>query len=102
MPGGIMVFLFMIPVVPSILGNFALPIMIGADDLAFPKINLLSWYIYMAAGLTMLWAIFSGGVDTGWTFYTPYSSVYSNSNVVLAIVAAFLAGFSSIFTALNF
>ena len=100
--GVVMVFLFLIPSIPAVLGNFALPIMVGAEDLAFPRLNLASWYVYMAGGLTMLWAIFAGGVDTGWTFYTPYSSVYSNSHVVMAIMAAFLAGFSSIFTAMNF
>jgi cytochrome c oxidase subunit 1 len=100
--GVVMIFLFLIPAIPSVLGNFALPIMIGADDLAFPRLNLASWYVYMAGGLVMLYALFAGGVDTGWTFYTPYSSIYSNSKVVTAIVAAFLAGFSSIFTAMNF
>src|SRR5882757_7964791 len=72
--GVIMVFFFLVPVVPSVLGNFCLPLMIGAKDLAFPRLNLLSWYLYMLAGVWTLCAILAGGVDTGWTFYTPYSS----------------------------
>ncbi len=100
--GVIMVFLFLVPAVPAILGNFLIPIMIGAKDLAFPKINLLSWYIYMLAGVILLYAIFAGGIDTGWTFYTPYSTSYSNSNVLLAGLGIFVAGFSSILTGINF
>ncbi len=100
--GVIMVFFFLIPSIPAIMGNFLLPIMIGAKDLAFPRINLASWYIYMIGGLFGVAAIASGGVDTGWTFYTPYSTAASNSHVVLAGVGAFIAGFSSIFTGLNF
>src|SRR3954463_1546374 len=73
MHGVTMVFFFLIPSIPATLGNFLLPIMIGARDLAFPRINLLSWYIYMAGGLLTLGAMFMGGVDTGWTFYAPYS-----------------------------
>src|SRR5947208_17059312 len=76
--------------------------MLGARDLAFPKLNLLSWYLYIIGSSITLYAIISGGVDTGWTFYTPYSSVYSNTNVVLTIVGIFITGFSSIFTGLNF
>jgi cytochrome c oxidase subunit 1 len=102
MHGVIMVFLFLVPAIPATLGNFLVPIMIGAKDLAFPKINLASWYCYMAGGFFILWAIFAGGVDTGWTFYTPYSSIYSNTQVVLTIVGVFIAGFSSIFTGMNF
>jgi cytochrome c oxidase subunit 1 len=97
-----MIFFFLIPSIPATLGNFLVPLMIGARDLAFPKLNLLSWYVFMAGGLCALVAMLSGGVDTGWTFYTPYSSLYSNSQVTLTIVGAFLAGFSSIFTAINF
>ncbi len=100
--GIVMVFLFLVPSIPSTLGNFLIPLMIGAKDLAFPRINLASWYLYMVGGSLILWAIVSGGVDTGWTFYTPYSSLYSNSNVVLTIVGVFIVGFSSIFTGLNF
>ena len=100
--GVIMVFLFLVPAVPAILGNFLLPIMIGAKDLAFPKINLLSWYCYVFAGIFLVIAIIAGGVDTGWTFYAPYSTSYSNSNVLLAGIGIFIAGFSSILTGINF
>ena len=100
--GVVMVFLFLVPVIPATLGNFLVPIMIGARDLAFPRLNLASWYVYMAGGMLILGSILFGGVDTGWTFYTPYSSIYSNSNVAVCILGIFLAGFSSIFTGLNF
>jgi cytochrome c oxidase subunit 1 len=100
--GVAMIFFFLVPSVPAVLGNFVLPIMIGARDLAFPRINLLSWYLYAIAGVMAIMVFAMGGVDTGWTFYTPYSSTFSNSNVVLAICAIFIAGFSSIFTGLNF
>ena len=82
MHGILMVFFFLIPSIPATLGNFLLPLMIGAKDLAFPKINLLSWYIYVIGAAFTMWAIITGGVDTGWTFYTPYSTVYSNSKVI--------------------
>jgi cytochrome c oxidase subunit 1 len=100
--GIIMVFTFLVPVVPAILGNFLVPLMIGAKDLAFPRLNLLSWYFYMVGGILVLIAMINGGVDTGWTFYTPFSSMYSNSNVSTAIIGVFILGFSSIFTGLNF
>ncbi|BCS31142.1 cytochrome c oxidase subunit 1 [Luteitalea sp. TBR-22] len=100
--GVVMVFFFLIPVVPTILGNFLVPIMIGAKDLAFPRLNLASWYVYMAGGLFGVAALVSGGVDTGWTFYTPYSTAASNTHVVLTGLGAFIAGFSSIFTGINF
>ncbi len=100
--GIVMVFFFLIPSIPATLGNFLVPMMIGAKDLAFPKINLASWYMYIVGAVLMLWVIISGGVDSGWTFYVPFSSTYSNSNVVMAIVAIFIAGFSSIFTGFNF
>ncbi len=100
--GIIMIFFFLIPAIPAVLGNFLIPLMIGARDLAFPRLNLLSWYFYMLGGTLGLIAIFSGGVDTGWTFYTPYASMYSNSQVMITIVGAFVAGFSSIFTGINF
>jgi cytochrome c oxidase subunit 1 len=100
--GVFMVFFFLIPGIPAVLGNFLLPLMIGAKDLAFPKINLLSWYIYMTGGLFTLWAMFAGGVDTGWTFYTPYSSTYANSQVIAAALGIFITGFSSILTGVNF
>ncbi len=100
--GVMMVFFFMIPAIPSVLGNFLIPLMIGARDLAFPRINLLSFYLYLVGGLLALWAVIHGGVDTGWTFYTPYSTVYSNGWVVVTAVGIFIAGFSSILTGLNF
>ena len=100
--GIIMVFLFLVPVVPATLGNFFVPLMIGARDLAFPRLNLLSLYLYWIAGAIIMTAMLMGGVDTGWTFYTPYSSLYSNTQVTLTIVGVFIAGFSSIFTGLNF
>ncbi len=100
--GIIMVFFFLVPVIPAVLGNFFIPMMIGAKDLAFPRINLLSWYLYMTGAIVLIWAIFADGVDTGWTFYTPFSSKSSHTNVVPAILAIFIAGFSSIATGLNF
>jgi cytochrome c oxidase subunit 1 len=102
MHGIVMVFFFLIPAIPAVLGNFLVPLMIGAKDLAFPKINLASWYIYNVAGLFTLWSIVHGGVDTGWTFYTPFSTHYSNTYVISAALGVFISGFSSIFTGLNF
>jgi cytochrome c oxidase subunit 1 len=100
--GVVMIFFFMIPAIPAVLGNFLVPLMIGARDLAFPKLNLLSWYIYLVGGIFTLYAALAGGVDTGWTFYTPYSSTYSNTQVTAVAVAVFITGFSSILTGLNF
>ena len=102
MHGIIMVFFFLIPSIPATLGNFLVPLMVGARDLAFPRINLLSWYLFMIGGTLGIVAALSGGVDTGWTFYTPYSTAFSNTNVVLTGLGAFVAGFSSILTGLNF
>jgi cytochrome c oxidase subunit I len=102
MHGVIMVFFFLIPSIPATLGNFLIPLMLGAKDLAFPRINLLSWYLYIIGGLFGLVALIGGGVDTGWTFYTPYSSMASNSRVLTGAVGVFIAGFSSILTGLNF
>jgi len=102
MHGLIMVFFFLIPSIPAVLGNFLVPMMIGARDLAFPKLNLLSWYIFVAGGTLALVSAISGGVDTGWTFYTPYSSTYSNTHVIVMGLGVFIAGFSSILTGLNF
>ena len=82
MHGIIMVWFFLIPSIPNTLGNFIVPLMIGARDLAFPRLNLLSWYLFMLGGAVTLFAILAGGVDTGWTFYTPFSTLYSNSYVV--------------------
>ena len=102
MHGVVMVFFFLIPSIPAVLGNFLIPIMIGAKDLAFPRINLLSWYIYVLGGAFTLVAALSGGVDTGWTFYTPYSTAAANSHVITAALGIFITGFSSILTGLNF
>jgi cytochrome c oxidase subunit 1 len=102
MHGIVMIFFFLIPSVPAVLGNFLIPMMIGARDLAFPRLNLLSWYVYVVGALFTICAVVFGGVDTGWTFYTPYSSTYSNGNVALAAIGIFIAGFSSILTGLNF
>src|SRR5437016_9661710 len=77
--GILMIFFFLIPSIPAVLGNFLIPIMIGAKDLALPRVNLISLYIYWIAGGLALWALMQGGVDTGWTFYTPYSTTFSNS-----------------------
>lgn len=99
--GAIMIFLFIIPSIPAILGNFVLPLMIGAKDVAFPRLNLASWYIYIVGALVCVFSIISGGVDTGWTFYTPYS-VETQTSVVSMTLGAFILGFSSIFTGLNF
>src|SRR3954453_2617403 len=84
MHGVVKVFFFLIPSIPAVLGNFLIPIMIGAKDLAFPRVNLLSWYIYILGGAFTLVAALSGGVDTGWTFYTPYSTAAANSRVITA------------------
>ena len=100
--GIVMVFFFLIPVVPAILGNFLVPIMVGAKDLAFPRINLLSWYLYIIAGIMVIHVLLTGGVDTGWTFYTPYSTAFASPKVVETGLAVFINGFSSIFTGLNF
>jgi cytochrome c oxidase subunit 1 len=97
-----MIFFFLIPSVPAVLGNFLLPLMIGAKDMAFPKLNLASWYVYMAGATFAVLAMIFGGVDTGWTFYAPYSSTYSNTAVALTAIGAFVTGFSSIFTGINF
>ncbi|MFO1522773.1 MAG: cytochrome c oxidase subunit I [Kiritimatiellia bacterium] len=102
MHGIMMIFFFLIPSIPGVLGNFVLPLMLGAKDLAFPRLNLASWYLLMIGGSFTLLAIVFGGVDTGWTFYTPYSSTYANTNVILAGVGIFITGFSSILTGLNF
>ncbi len=102
MHGIMMVFFVLIPAVPAILGNFVLPLMIGARDVAFPKINLLSWYVFLVGMIFTLTAMIVGGVDTGWTFYTPYSSTYSTTNVFMTGIGVFITGFSSILTGLNF
>ena len=100
--GVVMIFFFLLPSIPTVMGNFVVPLMIGARDLAFPRVNLLSWYIYIVGALFLLWAVISGGVDTGWTFYTPYSTASSNTQVLTTTLGVFIVGFSSILTGLNF
>ncbi|PYV47647.1 MAG: cytochrome c oxidase subunit I, partial [Acidobacteria bacterium] len=102
MHGQVMVFFFLIPSIPAVLGNFLIPMMIGAKDLAFPRINLISWYIYIIAGILYIHCLVTGGVDTGWTFYPTFSTEFSNTKVIEAGLAIFISGFSSILTGLNF
>src|SRR5690349_1600272 len=102
MHGIIMVWFFLIPSIPNTIGNFVLPMTLGAKDLAFPKLNLLSWYIFMFAAAVTIYALARGGVDTGWTFYTPFSTHYSTTYVIAAATGIFISGFSSILTGLNF
>src|SRR5579872_436100 len=90
--GIVMVFFFLVPSIPATLGNFLIPLMIGARDVAFPKLNLMSWYIFVTGCCCMLYAVMTGGVDTGWTFYTPYSSTYAHTSVLLAALGIFIAG----------
>ena len=100
--GIVMVWFFLIPSIPTTMGNFLLPLMLGARDLAFPRLNLLSWYVYILGGFFTLTAVLAGGIDTGWTFYTPYSTMFSNSAVIAAATGAFIVGFSSILTGIHF
>ena len=114
--GAVMVFMFIIPAIPAILGNFVLPMMLGAKDVAFPRLNLLSWWCYVIGGGFFVYVLLSGvmysafhvhmpggyGLDTGWTFYTPYSTSRSAGSVVAATLGAFIMGFSSILTGVNF
>ena len=100
--GVLMVFLFLLPSIPAVLGNFLIPPMIGAKDLAYPRINLLSWYLLVIGGAFTVYAMLTGGVDTGWTFYTPYSTAASNTSVIPTALGIFITGFSSILTGLNF
>jgi cytochrome c oxidase subunit I len=100
--GIIMVFFFLVPIAPAVLGNFLIPIMIGAKDVAFPRLNLLSYYLFLTGGCFELYSIIWGGVDTGWTFTTPLSTHYVNTNVISAALGIFVAGFSSILTGVNF
>ncbi len=100
--GVIMVFLFIIPAIPAALGNIFLPIMLGAKDVAFPRLNLMSWYIYVVGGIIAVYSLIAGGVETGWTFYTPYSSTTNWGAVTAMVMAAFILGFSSILTGINF
>ena len=102
MHGVMMVFFFLIPSIPAVLGNFLVPLMIGAKDLAFPKLNLRAGTSTSSAAPFTLYALVAGGVDTGWTFYTPFSTVSSTTNVIPAALGIFITGFSSILTGLNF
>ncbi len=99
--GAIMIFLFIIPAIPAALGNFVLPLMLGAKDVAFPKLNLASFYVYVFGSLFAIYSIITGAVDTGWTFYTPYSTE-STTSVISMTLGVFILGFSSIFTGINF
>src|SRR6266704_3488758 len=99
--GVTMIFLFMIPAIPSAFGNFILPLMIGARDVAFPRLNLASYYLYLIGAAIAIWGMINGGADTGWTFYTPYSST-TPTQVLPILLGAFVLGFSSILTGLNF
>lgn len=99
--GAVMIFLVIIPSIPAALGNFVLPIMLGVKDVAFPKLNRFSYHLYLIGALFLVGAILTGGLDTGWTFYTPYSTS-TDTSVVMAVMGAFILGFSSIFTGLNF
>jgi cytochrome c oxidase subunit I len=99
--GMVMVFFFMIPAIPAIFGNFNLPLMLGAKDVAFPRLNLMSWYVYIAGATFAIWAMIHGGADTGWTFYTPYSTM-TPTQVAPIMFGVFVTGFSSILTGLNF
>ncbi|HJZ77248.1 MAG TPA: cbb3-type cytochrome c oxidase subunit I [Vicinamibacterales bacterium] len=102
MHGLIMVFFFLIPSIPAVLGNFLVPMMIGARDVALPRLNLLSWYIFIVGASLALTSAVIGGVDTGWTFYTPFSTTYSNTHVMPMAIGVFITGFSSILTGINF
>ncbi len=100
--GVVMIWFFLIPSIPATFGNFLIPIMIGAKDLAFPRLNLLSWYVFIGGSLFTLADLLVGGVDTGWTFYAPYSTTFSNTYVIPALLGVIVVGFSSILTGLNF
>ena len=100
--GAVMVFLFIIPGIPAALGNVVLPLMLGAKDVAFPRLNLCSFYLWLSGAAFFIWTLFSNGLDTGWTFYTPYSTSYTDTSVIQATAGVFMLGFSSIFTGLNF
>jgi cytochrome c oxidase subunit I len=102
MHGLVMIFFFLIPSIPTVLGNFLIPLMIGAKDVAFPKLNLLSWYVYDIGALMFIYTILTGGIDTGWTFYTPLSTSFAASSVVVGALSIFVVGFSSILTSVNF
>jgi len=100
--GAIMVFLVIIPSIPAALGNFVLPIMLGAKDVAFPRLNLFSFYLWILGAICAVWSLVAGGFDTGWTFYTPYSTTSQAGGIIPVLVGVFILGFSSIFTGVNF
>ena len=100
--GIIMVWFFLIPSIPNTIGNFVIPMAVGAKDVAFPKLNLFSWYLFMAGAAITIYALFRGGVDSGWTFYTPFSTSYSTTYITAAAIGIFVNGFSSIITGINF
>ena len=100
--GVVMVWFFLVPSIPTVMGNFLLPMMIGAKDVAFPRLNLVSWWVFMVGATFTLYSLIAGGVDTGWTFYTPFSTLYSNSHVFAAAAGVFIVGFSTIATGVNF
>lgn len=100
--GILMIFFFLVPSIPTVMGNFLLPLMLGAKDVAYPRLNLASWYVFAIGGVFTLITILRGGVDTGWTFYTPYSTMFTNSQVLLAATGVFVAGISSIMSGINF
>jgi cytochrome c oxidase subunit 1 len=100
--GAVMVFMFIIPGIPATFGNFVLPIMLGAKDVAFPRLNLTSWWLYIFGSIFAILAIVYGGIDTGWTFYTPYSTEPIREGVIALTFGAFVLGFSSILTGVNF
>jgi cytochrome c oxidase subunit I len=102
MHGVVMVWFFLVPAIPVTLGNFVTPLMLGARDLAFPRLNLTSWYLFMAGGFVALFGLLAGGVDTGWTFYTPLSTSYAKGYVTVVCCGIILSGYSSIATGLNF
>mgnify|MGYP006272547847 CR=1 FL=1 len=102
MHGVAMVFFVLIPAVPAVIGNFVLPLMLGAKDVAFPKVNLISWYVFVIGFIITVSAMVFGGVDTGWTFYVPYTTAASDTNVMLTGIGVFVTGFSSILTGVNF
>src|SRR5512143_401234 len=101
MHGVTMVWFFLIPSIPAVLGDFLVPLMIGAKDVAFPRLNLTSWYIYMLGVCVLLWVALTGGVDTGWTFYAPFSTDSTTTHVIGTTLGIFIVGFSSILTGLN-
>ncbi len=100
--GIIMVWFFLVPSIPNTFGNFLMPLMIGAPDVAFPRLNLFSWYLTLVGGVFAVYTLIAGGVDTGWTFYTPFSTMFSNTHVLTAAAAVFVVGFASIATGVNF